>query len=451
MQREGLVLFLLFNINVALKIALGEDEAAEGAGMGVGSPYSETQREALHVSAAATVENCDADTSENQQNVDGIGAEDGSVTKIGLKTMPIATFGSKKLEISIPAFTPAGIGAVHVELPKSAAEQIKASIAAGGAAVTRVGFICGTPSSAMAIGADCQIQTCTAAGGCSIYPVSDLAQNSCIRITFQKESPGDDQCVYYDPVDGLPKTNGLRLLETTDTTITCCATHLTDFGSQSGGGGGAHGDPKATNLRGEKFDILAMGTFSLLSVSSKVSAEKKLSLDATIDRAGEMCGATYIKNVTMTGSWITDETHLSAVQINAVAGAAKSRALQIALDDSWYAAKDVKGASTIIKKATSKEIDFSIGGVKIQVLIDAHRIRAGGVKTEKFANFLNVNVKGLNEVKNSGVHLGGLLAYDDHEFAAQTPNECKRGTVRLFKQKLGYDAEPRFFSNLKAD
>jgi len=223
-----------------------------------------------------------------------------------------------------------------------------------------------------------------------------------------------------------------------------------------GGFGGASGDPKATNLAGQKFEILAMGTFQLLSISHESSLETKFTLDATIDRAGEMCGATYIKNISMTGSWIQETDGLNAIKVRAAADMPKQHALQVSLGSAeWKDLKELNEMSIpIIKKASAGKLEFLIHDVTVETKIDSHRVRVNGVKTKKFANFLNVNVKGLKEAQQEGVHLGGLLAYDDHEFAAEIPDGCKTGKLANLKQKLDSsetDAQINFLSTVDVE
>merc|ERR1719335_801531 len=153
----------------------------------------------------------------------------------------------------------------------------------------------------------------------------------------------------------------------------------------------------------------------------------------------------------MTGTWITEEGNVTAVRIKALEGVPKKRALQIALGADWYPAKLTQGVSKMITQANDRSVEFSIKGVRVQVNIDAHRVRAkNGAKTKEFANFLNVKVDGLNKVKTSGVHLGGLLAYDDHSFATQVPDQCRQGKLAYLFQKVGSE-DKKFLSNALAN
>merc|ERR550514_1506283 len=60
----------------------------------------------------------------------------------------------------------------------------------------------------------------------------------------------------------------------------------------------AKNDPKVKNMDGQEFEIMATGTFSLLTLKEKTS-QTLFEVSATIDRAGTRCGATYIQNITL--------------------------------------------------------------------------------------------------------------------------------------------------------
>merc|ERR1739848_527629 len=67
--------------------------------------------------------------------------------------------------------------------------------------------------------------------------------------------------------------------------------------------------------------------------------------------------------------------------------------------------------------------DLSFGNVRIEVNIDSHRTVDAGVKTARFANFLNMNVKGANKLQSKYM-LTGLLAHDDHRAVSALPSGC---------------------------
>lgn len=232
----------------------------------------------------------------------------------------------------------------------------------------------------------------------------------------------------------------------------------------NGNQGGAGGDPKVTNFAGQRFEILALGTFSFLSITEDSSSSPLLSLHAFIDRAGSRCGATYIKNITIAGTWISERENFRDVEVRAVPGVLKDESLQVAFNahqdlppsnasDRFRGASHVGYISKLVKRASSREVRFEIHGVKVQVTIDAHRIRdqKGMPVKNHFANFLNVNVKGVKNLQRDGMHVNGLLAYDEHASASELPDECKQEHGRKFDLMEGHHrtSDAHFLSNVE--
>lgn len=191
------------------------------------------------------------------------------------------------------------------------------------------------------------------------------------------------------------------------------------------------GDPKATNMKGENFEILQTGTFAFLAVTHAVTAQSLLSLDAQIDLAGVTCGATYIKNITLKGQWIEAEG-FKEVGVRAKPNTRKKNSLELGFDQEWGRAVTKKPygidstGPSFLRNSSAYKIVLDFHGVLIDVGIDAHRIRnRNNRKTKAFANFLNVNILGAkNLLKEKDVRVSGLLAYDDHADAVQAPNGC---------------------------
>lgn len=181
----------------------------------------------------------------------------------------------------------------------------------------------------------------------------------------------------------------------------------------------AKNDPKVQNIRGETFEIMATGTFSLLSLTE--SSKKMLEASATIDRAGTRCGATYIQNVTLSGQWVED-VGVPNIEIKAEAAVPKIQALQVNFAEGWQSAVSAS-AHTAVENANAKQIVLKLNKLKVLVSVDSHRIHEGGKKTSRFANFLNVNFEGVSKLP--GVSVGGLLGTDSHEDAIQLPDECQ--------------------------
>merc|ERR1719156_102628 len=95
----------------------------------------------------------------------------------------------------------------------------------------------------------------------------------------------------------------------------------------------AKNDPKVKNMDGEEFEIMATGTFSLLSLKAR-SQRTVFEASATIDRAGTRCGATYIQNITLSGQWVED-IGVQHIQVMAAAFVSKAKALQVNFDGEW--------------------------------------------------------------------------------------------------------------------
>lgn len=452
MMSNLLVLCIIANLwtGSALKIAVGDalkSNAAEGDGFGSG--FTEEQTEALSTKIAATVTAAADGVQSNLETttVEGVAASASCVKQ------PAAAFIAGGLTVTTPALPTAP--AMTMTVPPAGAAAIAAAAPnnEAGVACARYALECSSPSTMTGEGAECQVECITAAGAASKVAVANLPAGGLLASTITKPagSPATGMVVQWsDPVDGSKSQSGITVTAETALTISFTSTHATEFVATlpTFGGGGVFGDPKATNLRGEKFEILALGTFSLLSITGEQSLTNRLSLDATVDRAGEMCGATYIKNATMSGSWIEEVEGLKDVRVRAAPGVPKKLSLEVAFNENWQkSGSDLVGFKGIVKDASTKAIRFSLKEVTIKVMIDAHRIRQNGVKTTKYANFLNINVDGLAKVKEDGVRLGGLLGYDDHNFAIEAPNDCKKGHVAKLMQQ-GSDESLRFLSNI---
>merc|ERR550537_1722958 len=125
------------------------------------------------------------------------------------------------------------------------------------------------------------------------------------------------------------------------------------------------------NIRGEKFEIMATGTFSLLSLSTD-SRQPVLEASATIDRAGTRCGATYIQNLTLSGQWVED-IGVPSIQVKAEAAVPKLKALQINFAGEWQPASS-KSSYNAVKESSAKKIVLQFNKLKVLVSVDSHRI-----------------------------------------------------------------------------
>lgn len=185
----------------------------------------------------------------------------------------------------------------------------------------------------------------------------------------------------------------------------------------------AFNDPKVVNMAGERFEILATGTFSMLGIEE--AAKENLKILATIDRAGSRCGATYIQNISLTGDWVS-KLGMSEVSIRANAAVPKKSALQISTNQAqtWLQYSDWHKVQNISSESP-QAVTLRLNSIMVEVSVDAHRVVEGGRKTRRFANFLNLNVKGVQQLSHS-FKVSGLLGTDDHGDAMALPQECEK-------------------------
>merc|ERR1719161_3063532 len=181
----------------------------------------------------------------------------------------------------------------------------------------------------------------------------------------------------------------------------------------------AKNDPKVRNMDGEEFEIMATGTFSMLKLETS-SLRTELEVMATIDRAGTRCGATYIQNISLTGQWVED-VGVPRIQIKAAAVLPKAKALQVKFDKEWQHA-DSQWPYAAVQKASPRRFTLKLHKVTVMVSVDSHRIHENGVKTHRFANFLNVNFAGIGSLSNLSVR--GLLGSDPHGAVETIPEGC---------------------------
>jgi len=191
----------------------------------------------------------------------------------------------------------------------------------------------------------------------------------------------------------------------------------------------AKNDPVVKNMDGEEFEIMATGTFSLLSL--KESSRTVFEASAAIDRAGTRCGATYIQNLTLSGQWVED-IGVASIQAKAEAAVPKVQALQINFAGEWQSAAS-KFSYAAVKKADAKKIIIQLNKLEVLVSVDSHRIHEAGIKTTRFANFLNVNFQGISKL--SGFSVGGLLGRDSHDEATQLPDGCGSEALASTEEK----------------
>merc|ERR1719379_618019 len=140
----------------------------------------------------------------------------------------------------------------------------------------------------------------------------------------------------------------------------------------------AKNDPKVKNMDGEEFEIMATGTFSLLSLKSATS-KTVLEASATIDRAGSRCGATYIQNLTLNGQWVED-IGTTSIQVKAEASTPKVKALQVNFAGEWQPAAATlrpsyePGILAAVKQTNARKIIMQFDQIRVVVSVDSHRI-----------------------------------------------------------------------------
>jgi hypothetical protein len=128
-----------------------------------------------------------------------------------------------------------------------------------------------------------------------------------------------------------------------------------------------------------------------------------------------------VQNITLKGQWV-EELGVPQIEVRAQAGVPKSNALQANFDGTWKPAAEHHSYS-VVQEVTKRKLHLNLHEIKIFVSVDSHRIHEQGIKTKRFANFLNVNLKGASKL--SGFLIGGLLGRDSHTAAAQSPEGCE--------------------------
>jgi hypothetical protein len=198
------------------------------------------------------------------------------------------------------------------------------------------------------------------------------------------------------------------------------------------------GDPRAMNLKGEKFDILALGTFPIVIVNPKTASRSDddsfLTLKGTVARA-DRCTHTYVRNISLKGKWISEGATFSEVGVRAVQGVAGSKQLQVGFEGKWQPARDTSGAH-ILTEVSEEKVVMQINGLTINVGIG---------RGHHFTNWLDLDVAGLCDLTEE-FDLGGLLGYDDHTFASTMPEDCRAH----HKEAANASSELRFVSSVSA-
>lgn len=195
------------------------------------------------------------------------------------------------------------------------------------------------------------------------------------------------------------------------------------------------GDPHVTNVKGQSFDILKAGTFSVLSFHSSNWFQNTL-LDAKIfiSRVNEKCSEAYIQNLTLSGDWVKNMGH-NLVQI----GASYS-SIEVGFDGKWQSAKHIKSKrfSAYDDKTLLIELEQNLT-ITVDILGHGWKLEDDGWKYKKINSdaqenvhklgwsFLNLRFNGVEQlIKNvHGINYKGLLVDDDYREVSIPPPECK--------------------------
>lgn len=171
-------------------------------------------------------------------------------------------------------------------------------------------------------------------------------------------------------------------------------------------------DPHVTNMRNENFDIMSLGQVSLVKYPREGPA--KLVVHALIEKLGEICYETYMRNIVVSGSWL--DTNVSFQVVN--------DHLQISTANEWKTIDDsfklnLKGVD--FQALSANNVKMSVGQTKFAVWTEKN----------KQWSYLNLEVSGLSTLVGE---VGGLLGLDDHSREDQQHAQCvpKKGK-RLFR------------------
>lgn len=188
-------------------------------------------------------------------------------------------------------------------------------------------------------------------------------------------------------------------------------------------------------IYGHKFDILQVGTVSLLTLAQTGLNLLALAVQAGIDRVKSHCSATYIQNISMAGKWLGEQDARLAVRV--VHWVPEEEALQVRMgdDSNWHPAQYAKEKLDIVTKSSPRQIDLFLHGVTFNLRLGLNRRKDEGY------NFLNLNIRGLGSLGRD-VRLSGLLAGDDYTKVAQSPGDCHR--------RAAHNA-PKSFATTKSD
>lgn len=161
---------------------------------------------------------------------------------------------------------------------------------------------------------------------------------------------------------------------------------------------------------------------------------------AGVDHVREICGATYIQNVSLSGDWLPHVVGKASVKVRVLHWVPKAEALQVAINDgTWHPLPYAKHHLSIVSRVTDTQVNFDVHQIKLHVSL-GQNLRQ--VDQNKGYNFLNVNVHGLND-PDSSMKLSGLIISDDFSKASKAPEGCEqksliKGTLEAHTPFLSY-------------
>jgi len=168
------------------------------------------------------------------------------------------------------------------------------------------------------------------------------------------------------------------------------------------------GDPHVVNMAGEKFDIEALGKVVLLNLTSTEHSEVVLNLSASIERIGQQCRQTFVRNMSIGGAWMSNgELHLKANSEETL-----GKALEVCERGLCSSAQLYTGSFRDGFDPQSRSMTIKVRQLALVVTVAQHW----------GWNYLNLNVHNLTGIKN--VAFGGLLGFDDHTAASKSPSDC---------------------------
>jgi len=179
---------------------------------------------------------------------------------------------------------------------------------------------------------------------------------------------------------------------------------------------GAWGDPHAANLRGEEFDILSLGQVDLIVYpQGSPESESKLVIRALIQQGGVHCHDTFMKDISLSGSWLNDTFSFKENEDTGELLIFKNNILH-----SLNSNESSKPEDPQIDFINKRTISFKPSQSKTEVVIFSEgRVHQGqGI-------YLNLKLTGFTALEGA---VGGLLGLDDHDSEMKLDKElCQQG------------------------